>query len=183
MYTITLLPQVGLRIEGIGQLNFGDSRSRVVDVLGAYTSFQPEDRRVEYTNYGCFIDFTKSDDTLEAVEFWNDGDANKSAVFIYGTEVLRTNAHEVLALLKKENGDEEAKDGWFLRIDVLYSGGNPRLFEAMIDEAKRDGTYAASREGLEYDLEKSRYFTSFGIGYKGYCQDGLAELERIMNGG
>jgi hypothetical protein len=31
------------------------------------------------------------------------------------------------------------------------------------------------------DLEKAKYFSAFGIGYKGYCNDGLAELEEVLN--
>ena len=51
MHKIILLPQIGLSIVGIGQINFGDSRDKLIEILGQYQSIsRKNDKRVEYAN-------------------------------------------------------------------------------------------------------------------------------------
>jgi hypothetical protein len=183
MYRIILLPQIGVSIDGIGQVNFGDTREKLVEVLGPYLSIQSEnDKRVEYKKYGFFAGFKKDDDTFEAVEFWNAHQENVSEVFIYDREVLQANATEIKGMLIDKNRKEAAKDGWFVHIDVLYSGGNPNSVLSIIEQYKAAGTYEQMKAHLLKDVEKANCFTTFGIGYNGYCKDGLAMLEKILNG-
>jgi hypothetical protein len=66
-------------------------------------------------------------------------------------------------------------------VDVIFSGGIPHDFEKIIEQYKQDGTYEECKAYLEEDYKKSHYFSSFGIGYKGYCNDGYEELQKIMN--
>jgi hypothetical protein len=179
---IILSPQVGMNIEGLGQINFGDSREQVLTLLGE-PSFVCSEKRLEFKDYGCFIDFRTSDNTLEAVEFWNDGKNNVAEVFMYDTEVLQNEATPIKAILQERNNNEPHKDGWFLNIDVIFSGGSQETMLNYIEEMKKEGQYeGVAKEQALIDLEKAKYFSSFGIGYKGYCRDGLAELERILNG-
>jgi hypothetical protein len=180
MNKIILLPQVGVSIEGAGQVNFGSTREKLISVFGAYQSINREDdKRVEYTNYGFFADFKKSDDTFEAVEFWNDGKENGSEVFIYDTEVLQGNAQEIKVMLQQKNKGEAPNDGWFVNIDVIYSGGSIKSVLEIIEQYKSEGTYEESKGYLMQDLENAKHFTTFGIGYKGYCKNGLAELKAL----
>jgi hypothetical protein len=180
MNKIILLPQQGVNIEGIGRVNFGDTRKRLIEVLGEYKSINKEgDLRVEYTNYGFFADFKKADDTFEAVEFWNSGKENVSEVFIYDTEVLQGDAQEIKRMLQQKNNGEAPTDGWFVHIDVIYSGGSIKSILEIIEQYKKDGTYKESKEYLQQDLENAKHFTTFGIGYKGYCKDGLEYLKSL----
>jgi hypothetical protein len=182
MFKITLIPQTGINIEGIGQINFGDSKENVLQVLGPNDDAQA-DFRLCYSKFGCFIDLKKTDKTFSAVEFWNDQDKNVSEVFIYDTEVLQVEAQVIKDMLFEKNNKESANDGWFVNIDVIYSGGNQKTMLAYIEELKKEGAFEGfTKEQTLMDLEKAKYFTSFGIGYKGYCKDGLAEMAKILNG-
>jgi hypothetical protein len=179
MYQITLLPQVGVQIEGLPHVNFGDTKETVIKVLGEFTEVR--ESRVEYSQYGFFADF-KDDDTFEALEFWNYMDGFVSEVYIYDKEVLQNPAAETLAIIKEKNGNIDSIDGWFYNVDVIYSGGKPGDFQKIIEQYKQEGTYEESKAYLEEDYKKSHYFSSFGIGYKGYCKDGYDELQKILNG-
>jgi hypothetical protein len=181
MYKITLLPQKGVRIKGVGQVNFGESKEQLLKVFGSCETI-PESTRICFKNYGFFADFKRTDGTFEAVEFWNDGKANVSQVFLYKKEVLTANAQEFLTLLKEKNGGEDAIEGWFYKIDVIYSGGNPKNVLALNEQYKQDGTYEEAKAFLAEDLEKAQHFSSFGIGYKGYCKDGYDYIQSILNG-
>jgi hypothetical protein len=181
MYKITLLPQKGIRIKGIGQVNFGDTKDQLLKVFGDYETI-PESTRICFKNYGFFADFKRTDGTFEAVEFWNDGNANVSQVFMYKQDVLAGNAQEILTLLKEKNGDEDAIEGWFYKVDVIYSGGNPKNELALIEQYKQDGTYEESKAFLAEYLEKAQHFSSFGIGYKGYCKESYDYIQSVING-
>jgi hypothetical protein len=86
-------------------------------------------------------------------------------------------------MLQERNKNEPHKDGWFLNIDVIFSGGSQEIMLNYIEELKQEGLFEGNgKEQALIDLEKAKYFSAFGIGYKGYCHDGLAELERILNG-
>jgi hypothetical protein len=180
MKNINLLPQIGMMIEDIGQINFGDSRIQVLKLLGK-PSFVCFEKRLEFKNYSCFIDFKKGDDTFEAVEFWNDGKENVAKVFIYDTEVLQNEAAAIKTMLQEKNNKEASKDGWFLNIDVIFSGGGQETMQNFIEELKKKGRYeGVAKEQALKDMEKAKYFSSFGIGYKGYCKDALTELEKLL---
>jgi hypothetical protein len=179
MYKITLTPHVGVEIEGIGKANFGDSKEQIKLVWGNYTEVRKN--RVEYTQFGFFADF-KDDDTFEAIEFWNYMDEFVSEVYIYDKEILQNPAAETLAIIKEKNGNIDAIEGWFYNVDVIYSGGHPGDFLKIIEQYKQEGIYEESKAYLEEDYKKSHYFSSFGIGYKGYCKDGNDELQKILNG-
>jgi hypothetical protein len=180
MYKITLLPQVGVNIEGVGQVNFGDSREKLLKTWGQKDNAR-EEFRLTFSKYGFFADFNKVDNTFKAIEFWNDYDKNVSEVFIYDTEVLNGDAQAIMEMLFEENFKQAPNDGWFVNIDVIYSGGNPKSVEAIIEQTKAEGLLDGEyKNSLLQNLENAKYFSSFGIGYKGYCKDGLAELERIL---
>jgi hypothetical protein len=179
MHKITLFPQVGVQIDGLPQVNFGHTKETLIKVWGEYKEVR--EGRVEYSQYGFFADF-KADDTFEAVEFWNYMEEFVSEVYIYEKEVLQNPAAETLAIIKEKNGNIDAIEGWFYNVDVIYCGGHPGNFLKIIEQYKQEGTYEESKAYLEEDYKKSHYFSSFGIGYKGYCKDGNDELQKILNG-
>jgi hypothetical protein len=181
MFKINLLPQVGIVIEGIGQINFSEGKEHVFKLLGE-SSFACSEKRFEFKNYGCFIDFKTIDNTFESVEFWNEGKANVAEVFIYNTEVLQNEASAIKVMLQEKNNNEPHKDGWYLNIDVIFSGGNQETMLNYMEELKKEGQFEGNaKEQVLLDLEKAKYFSAFGIGHKGYCNDGLAELAKILN--
>jgi hypothetical protein len=182
MYKITLLPQVGVNIEGLGQVNFGDSKEQLLKTWGQNDDARDE-HRLRFFKYGFFADFKKSDNTFEAVEFWNDYKKNVSNVFIYDTEVLQGDAEAIKAMLYEKNNKEAPNDGWFVNIDVICSGGSQKRVQAIIEQTKNEGSFEGEyKNSLLQDLENAKHFSTFGIGYKGYCKDGLAMLEKILNG-
>ncbi len=182
MYKITLIPQVGVSIEGVGQVNFGDSREKLFQTWGKNED-QVNEKRLRFKNYGCFIEFKKSDDTFEAIEFWNDYKENKVEVYLDDTEILQGDAQAIKAMLQIKNNNEPHHDGWFVNIDVIFSGGSQKQVQAIINQTKTEGVFEGNyKDYLLQDLENAKHFTCFGIGYKGYCKDGLAELDKILNG-
>jgi hypothetical protein len=173
MYKIILIPQVGVNIEGVGQVNFGDSKEQLLNTWGQNDDAK-DDHRIRFFKYGFFADFKNDENTFEAVEFWNDYDKNVSKVFIYETEVLQGDAQAIKKILQEKNNDEAPNDGWFVNIDVIYSGGNHKNVEAIIEQTKTEGLFDGEyKNSLMQDLENAKHFSSFGIGYKGYCKDGL----------
>jgi hypothetical protein len=181
MYKIILIPQKGVNIEGVGQVNFGDSKEQLLKIRGQNDDMRDE-HRLRFIKYGCFADFNKTDETFEAVEFWNDYEKNVSEVFIYDTEVLKSNAEETKAMLFEKNNNEAPNEGWFINIDVICSGGSQKYVEAIIEQSKADGEFEGNcKDGLLADLENAKHFTSFGIGYKGYCKDGNELILKILN--
>jgi hypothetical protein len=182
MNKITLKAHRGINIEGVGQINFGDSKEKILQLLGPNDD-AGADFRLCYSKFGCFVDLEKTHHTFRAVEFWNDHDKNVSGVFIYDTEVLQVEAQVIKDIVFEKNNKEAANDGWYINIDVIYSGGNQKTMLAYIEELKKEGVFeGVVKEQTLIDLERAKYFTSFGIGYKGYCKDGLAELEKLSNG-
>jgi hypothetical protein len=176
---IILHPQIGMHVEGLGQINFGDSKEHIFKLLSE-PSFVCSEKRFEFKNYGCFIDFKKSDNTFECAEFWNDGKGNVAKVFIDDTEVLQNDATPIKALLQEKNNNEEANDGWYINIDITYAGGSQDIMLNYIEELKKEGQFEGNtKEQVLIDLEKAKYFSSFGIGYKGYCKDGIRELKKL----
>jgi hypothetical protein len=136
--------------------------------------------RLCFSKYGFFADLKKDDNTFEAVEFWNDYDKNVSEVFIYDTEVLKGDAQAIKAMLFEENFKQAPNDGWFVNIDVIYSGGSQKNIETIIEQTKAEGLFEGYyKENLLQDLEHAKHFTSFGIGYKGYCKDGLTLINSM----
>ncbi len=182
MHKITLLQQVGVNIEGVGQVNFGDSKEQLLKIWGQNDDMRDE-HRLRFFRYGFFADFKKSDNTFEAVEFWNDYEKNVCELFIYDTEVLQGDAEAIKAMLYEKNNMEAPNDGWFVNIDVIYSGGSQKQINAIIDQTKEEGVFDGNyKDSLLQDLENAKHFSTFGIGYRGYCKDGLAELNKILKG-
>jgi hypothetical protein len=179
MYKITLIPQVGVNIEGVGHINFGDSREQVLKTWGQNDNAR-EEFRLTFSKYGFFADFNKEKNTFNAIEFWNDYDKNVSEVFIYETEVLKGDAEAIKAALYEKNNKEAPNDGWFVNIDVIYSGGSQKQMQAIIEQTKAEGLFDGEyKNSLLQDLENAKHFSCFGIGYKGYCKDGLEYLKSL----
>jgi hypothetical protein len=163
--TIERLPHIGVNISGLGQVNFGSTKEHLLKTWGTNTDNNGA-HRLQFSQFGFFADFKKTDSTFEAVEFWNDSNNNVSQVYIYGTEVLRTEAAVINAMLQQKN-QEAAQDGWFVNIDVIDSGGNPRSANAAVEQAKAEGLFEGpSKNSLSQDVERAKFFTSFGIGYR-----------------
>jgi hypothetical protein len=182
MYKIILIPKVGVNIEGVSQVNFGNSREQILKVWEQNDDARDE-HRLRFLKYGFFADFKKSDNTFEAVEFWNDYEKNVCQVFIYDTEVLLGDAESIKAMLYEKNNKEAPNDGWFVNIDVIYSGGSQKQINAIIEKTNAEGVFEGNyKDSLLQDLEHAKHFSCFGIGYKGYCKDGLAELDKRLNG-
>lgn len=114
-------------IEGLGQVNFGDSKEKLLKTWGQNDDVRDE-HRLRFFKYGFFADFKKEDASFKAIEFWNDYDKSVSEVFIYGVEILQGDAKEIKLILQERNNNEEPKDGWFYNIDVTSGGSKKKCF-------------------------------------------------------
>jgi hypothetical protein len=178
--------QSGIDIEGVGAVPFGMRADEMVSLLGEPDSLY--NGQHEYLRFGCFIDVKPESPNnpnnrnvaavVDAVEFWNDGEANIASVRLWDVDVLRSPGLWVKAFLESKNAATPV-DGWFVNLDVFVSGGNPKYAYEEIERHRVEGSFADVKDMLREELMKATFLTSFGFAQKGYCADGLAELERL----
>jgi hypothetical protein len=173
--------RTGMEIEGVGVVRFGMPVAEMLSLLG-----EPESvfgGRHEFRRIGCFVDVKSAGadraEVVDAIEFWNDREANVASVKLFDVEVLREPGVWVKALLESRNA-AAAVDSWYVNLDVFVSGGNPRYAYEEIDRNRTEGTFVEVQDVLLEELQKARVLTSFGFGRANYCSDGLAELEAMM---
>jgi hypothetical protein len=177
---IAVALQKEMEIEGVGIVRFGMRANSMLALLGEPDSvFQG---RHEFRRFGCFIDVKSespgNEAVVDAVEFWNAGEANVTAVSLFGVDVLRSPGPWVKALLHSRNGAAPV-DGWYVSLDVFVSGGNPKYAYEEIERHRVEGSFDEAKDMLLEELEKATLLTSFGFGRAKYCADGLAELARL----
>jgi hypothetical protein len=183
---IAITVRSGMEIDGVGIVRFGMRADEMLTVLG-----MPDwahHGRHEYRRFGCFIDLKPVDGgdrddgddvtVVDAVEFWNDGEANVATVKLFDIDVLRCPGPWVKALLESRNAAAPV-DGWYCNLDAFVSGGNPKYAYEEIDRYRLEDSFEDVKDVLLEELQKATLLTSFGFGRAGYCADGLAELERL----
>jgi hypothetical protein len=180
---IDLSIQTGMEIEGIGLVRFGMRTEDMLALLGAPNS--EYNGRHEFRELGCFIDvkpdMAGDSSIVDAIEFWNDGEANVASITLFDVDVLRCPGLWVKALLQSRNAAAPA-DGWYVNLDVFVSGGNPTYAYEEIELHRVEGLFEDTKEMLLEELVKATHFTSFGFARKNYCADGIVELERLRAG-
>jgi hypothetical protein len=170
----------GMKIEGVGAVRFGMPTAELLSLLGDPDSVYQG--RHEFRRFGCFIDLKSRDagngDVVDAVEFWNDGEANVASVKLDDVDVLREPGLWVKALCESRNA-AAAVDSWYVNLDVFVSGGNPRYAYEELERHRSEGSFNEVKDVLREEIKKATVLTSFGFGRSGYCADGLAELELL----
>lgn len=98
----------------------------------------------------------------------------RTEVSIDGINPFKTQAGLLVEKLSELNNGfvdkSEAEYGYsFLEKSIgLYRSSTVKDIEEMIEEMKADNNYVNNEEDVLYELEKSKYFWTIGIGLKGY---------------
>lgn len=176
MMQYILNPLKGVCWEDAGQeqwLCFGDSRERVVKLLGA-----PQD-----TGGSTYLYFQNqlqiSFDKQDAVEFMDFLGGNGSSVqpVIYGVDVFNTDADAVIDAIKEQSNDwkEDCMEYLFFDRSIgLMRGGMPGSLDDFIAEMQEDGIdpeSAFGREQIAFEEAQIRYCQCIGIGVKDYYEE------------
>lgn len=163
---IIITPHKGISIVEEGDIHLGDSKERVISLLGDGESFQNE---YYYYNSSLLINFDKNN----LVDYIECNEDKKVKAFIYGKNLFSSEEDEIIELLSKRNKAGAEKEGkyiyYFLNLDL--SIGKEFTLEDILDisnEMKKDGTYEKHKEEIKKDKNKAKYFTTIGIGVKDY---------------
>ena len=127
-------------------------------------------------NSNLRVDFDK-DERVEFIEFLGGFNIGVQ-VEIYGVEVFKTNADELVELLKKlNNGEiEDSENGYcykFKNIGVgIYRESTPESLVDFIEEIRNDKSIneVITEENIREEILKTNYWETLGIGVKGYYQ-------------
>ena len=170
MRQIEIIPLQGINLDEGIQLRFGQTINEIVTLLGEPT--KEEQGQFYYEDLEIRIDFDNNDE-LEFIEF--EGPFSEKIVpQIYNVNPFAIEANKLIDLLTTENKgkideSEEPYSYCFTEISVgIWREFVEADIQSNIEELKNCGVYEASKEWIEQDLEKSKFFWTIGIGNKNY---------------
>lgn len=169
MKKIRLRPLEGITV-GEKEISFGQTRHDIIDMIGSPDHV--EKNQLFYDNLGMRFDLDENG-LLEFIECQGPYPEN-SEVNIYCINPFRLRDNELVDLLTAKNNGEI--DGFeapycysFSEISVgIWRASVPADIEAAIAEMRAEGTYEESRQIMDLDLEKSKYFWTVAIGKVDY---------------
>jgi len=163
---IKLMPLEGILIQNSLQIRLGMSDKELYNIIG-----KPDNKyeqEIFYDEYDIKIELD-SFNKIEYIEILSNEIIN---VEIYKINPLELYADQLIDLLKGKNGDdifvESNGIGYiFNNISVrLWRESTPDDINDIIIESKQDGVYDEMKDEIMSDLEKSKKFTTIGIGKK-----------------
>jgi len=166
--TIKLMPLEGILIQNSLQIRLGMSDKELYNIIG-----KPDNKyeqEIFYDKYDIRIDF----DSFNKVEYIEILSNEMINVEIYNTDPLEIYADQLVELLKEKNGVDvsvESNGIGYVFNDIsvrVWRELTPDDMNEVIIESKRDGVYEEMKDEIMSDLEKSKKFTTIGIGKKGY---------------
>lgn len=172
MKKIEIIPLVGIKIENIGQINLGQSKAEIENLLGK-PSKNLNDKKYFYDDFEFRVDFDKKGKS-GFIEFIYGPFPEKTEISIYDVNPFRAGAKQLIKILtEKNNGhinDSEAEYCYcFLEISVgVWREFTEEDVQASMDEMKESGEFEENKEVLFEDLEKAKNFWTIGIGTKDY---------------
>lgn len=168
MKKIKLLPLIGVNIENIGIIQFGLDIHNIKLKLGE-PNLQ-NDTELYYDEFRIDLNENKE---MEFIEF--QGPTPKDIdISIYDVNPFTVCANKLLEILAIRNkgtiDDSEAPYCYcFMNISVgLWREFVEKDILDTIENMKNVGDYEKSKEWINLDLEKSKFFWSIGIGRKDY---------------
>ncbi|HVI47547.1 MAG TPA: hypothetical protein VM802_21940 [Chitinophaga sp.] len=170
---IELMPLVGAKIEGAGEINFKQTIQEVKSILGEST--KDEGRKLFYDQFEFRIDFDKKG-KLEFIEMIYGPNCERAEVVIYDIDPFKLPAQELVDLLTVRGGNEvddsEAPYSYaFPQISVgIWRDLTEETMLASIEELRKTGEYEQAKDNYDEDLEKSKFFGTIGIGVKKYYE-------------
>lgn len=169
MNNIILKPLEGIVINE-KTIIFGQTKNEITDVLGKPD--HEEDDQLYYDHLDIRFDFDENG-LMEFAEC--QGPYSEYSEFsIYDIDPFKLEGNALLELLTEKNNGEiddfEAPYSYsFLEISVgIWRASTSADIESAIDEMKEDGSYEDSKEIMEKDLEKSKYFWTIAVGKVDY---------------
>lgn len=172
MKKIKLIPLIGIDIENIGTIQFGQNICDIKSKLGEPDS--QDGTEIYYDQLNFRIDLT-NENTIEFIEFHGPILEN-TEISIYDINPFIINANELLKILTaKNNGKIDDLEAPYCYSFMNISVGIWREFvetdiQNSIKEMKFAGDYEKSKKWLNQDLEKSKHFWSIGIGVEKYYE-------------
>jgi len=163
---IKLMPLEGILIQNSLQIRLGMSDKELYNIIG-----KPDNKyeqEIFYDEYDIKIELD-SFNKIEYIEILSNEIIN---VEIYKINPLELYADQLIDLLKEKNGGDIFVEGngigyIFNNISVrLWRESIPDDINDIIIESKQDGVYDEMKDEIMSDLEKSKKFTTIGIGKK-----------------
>ncbi|SHG91453.1 hypothetical protein [Pedobacter caeni] len=170
MKKIEIIPLEGIDFEEGISIRFGQTIPEIKAVLGDPTAEEPH--QLYYDHLEFRLDFDKNGE-LEFVEIQGPF-SRHLAPQIYHVNPFAIEADDLVKLLTEKNDgriDDSEKPYCYCFLE--NSVGVWREFveddiRATIDELKDNGEYEESKDWIEQDLEKAKFFWTVGIGNKNY---------------
>lgn len=171
---IEIYPLEKVVLEDIS-IHLGDTQDDVEALLGVGEVVRDGHRYFD-GELGIYYD---SDNKVEFIEFYS-GIDGKLKPTIYGVPVFQTKARDLVEIIEKHNSGNSYFDAdieWFdgdydiefYNISVgIYRDMTPDAVSSMKAEMIAEGVFDENDEDYLYDVERSQYWSTIGIGVEGY---------------
>lgn len=169
--SVVIFPLEKITINDI-DIPLGMDKAEVTKLLGK-GSASGESIRYFGSELGIHYD---SDNKVEFIEFYSgiDGKLNPT---IYGVQVFQTQASELTEIITEYDASsityvESASELDFKNISVsVWRDITPDDVTSMKEEMIAEGVFDEDDEDYLYDVERSQYWETIGIGVEGYYND------------
>lgn len=163
---IIVKPHKGISIVEDGDVNLGDSKEKVIGLLGEALEFEGN---LYYYNSSLSIELNK-ENLVEYIECRADKNLK---VYLYGKDIFEKPVDDVIELLSKKNNGLTDKEGeytyYFLNLSLSVAREwTKEAVEEMISEMKKDGVYESNKEDLDGYIKLANNFSIIGIGVENY---------------
>ncbi|MGL5614977.1 MAG: hypothetical protein ACRDD2_01935 [Sarcina sp.] len=166
MKEIIVKPHKGISIVEDGDINLGDSKDKVIELLGEALEFEGN---LYYYNSSLSIELNE-ENLVQYIECRAD---KYFKVYLYGKDIFEKPVDDVIEILSKKNNGLTDKEGeytyYFLNLSLSVAREwTKEAVEEMISEMKKDGVYESNKEDLDGYIKLSNNFSIVGIGIKDY---------------
>ena len=150
-------------------ISLGMEKSVVEELLGTGEQF---DNRSFYFESNFCIEYDQ-DEKVAFIEVTCDPNGLVTPI-IYGADAAKSDAEQILQLLKEKNGGEidDSENGYsygFYQLSVgIYREMTPDDYNELVDEMKANGVPIENNPDLQADFWKATHWATIGIGIKNY---------------
>ena len=171
MKKIDFIPLIGVRIDTYTKVEFGITKSDLMELIGKPS--KEFDNELYFDELELHIDLDERGE-VEFIESIMGPYPEKTEISINGINPFKTKDTELIEFLTELNNGEidisEAEYGYsFIDKSIsLYRSSTVQDIQEMIEEMKSNNDFEDQKEDALFELEKSHFFWTFGIGKKGY---------------
>lgn len=173
MKAIEFKPLEGIVIDNSISIEFGINKLSLIELLGVPT--KEFGNELYYDELELHIDVDVNG-LVEYIESIMGPYPEKTKISILGINPFETKSDELIKYLTSLNDgriDNSEADYSYSFLDKsigVYRSSIVMDVEEMIQEMKDNGDYEHQKEDALFELEKSNFFWTFGIGAKGYYE-------------